>query len=123
MAARLHVSPNVVSGGGGVEPDMHLAAILFDLGKAIVLKGNCRKMSLVWLLPIIESEDGAGLDNRVMQWISDEFTYLKLRDYLLEPAAWLRPADDGHVFSAAVRIETNVSIISSIRSAPYLRLK
>ncbi len=74
---------------GITDDDMYLAAMLHDLGKVLLIKGEEPENVVCGNSPIGEYEPGCGLDNIIFQWNHDEFIYDRLKDHLPDHLAWL----------------------------------
>lgn len=71
------------------EPHWYVAAMLHDLGKLLLLKGEAPENVVCMNAPIGECERGAGLDQVVMQWNHDEYAYMRLKNHVSDEMAWL----------------------------------
>ena len=74
---------------GVVDPDMYVAALLHDAGKALLL-WNAAPSDVVGVTGNIgRPTAGAGLDAVVFQFGHPEFIWMRLKDHVSEPVAWL----------------------------------
>lgn len=71
------------------DPDLVLTALLHDLGKLLLLTDE-DPANLVGLnTPVGHFDDGAGLDNCVLQWNHDDLGYERFKDHVSDRVAWL----------------------------------
>jgi hypothetical protein len=74
----------------GVEDsDLVLTALVHDLGMVLMLAGEDPANVVGLNQPIGEYGPGVGLDNAVLQWNHDEFTYSRLREHVPEHVGWM----------------------------------
>jgi hypothetical protein len=74
---------------GITDEDMHLAALLHDLGKLLALTGEAPENIFGMKSPIGPSQPGIGLDRVRFQWNHDDFIYQRFKGLVSEPTAWL----------------------------------
>jgi len=74
---------------GTATEELVLAALLHDLGKILLLIGETPENVVCLNEPIGEYAPGIGLDRCVLQWNHDEFAWMRLKDHVPEPVAWL----------------------------------
>ena len=70
------------------DPDMHLIAILHDLGKVMLLTGEAPENVLCGAGRMGEYEPGVGLDNMVFQFCHPELIYTRIKDHVPEHVAF-----------------------------------
>jgi hypothetical protein len=74
----------------GIEdPDLFLSALVHDLGKVLLLRGEAPENVVCFNTPIGEYRKEIGLDSCVFQWNHEEFIYRRLKDYVPDHIAWL----------------------------------
>ena len=75
---------------GEKDPDLYLVALLHELGKIALLKGEApQNVEGGGRKPVGEYEKGIGLDNCTLQFGHGEIVYLRLKDYVPDHIAWL----------------------------------
>ncbi|MCW5576242.1 MAG: hypothetical protein KIT13_09120, partial [Burkholderiales bacterium] len=65
-----------------------LAALVHDLGKVVLLRDRSGE-NPTFLPGFFSGTPGAGLDHCASGWSTDELAWLRLKDYLPPPVAWL----------------------------------
>ena len=76
---------------GTATPEMVLVALIHDLGK-VLLTTDEDPANVVCMNEAVGDgvvEAGAGLEQAMLQWNHDEFTYERLRDHVPEDLKWL----------------------------------
>jgi hypothetical protein len=71
------------------DPDLHLAALLHDLGKVLMLAGAPADVVCGNTGPIGKAQSGVGLDQMVFQFGHPEFIYSRMKDHVPDHVAWL----------------------------------
>ncbi len=66
-----------------------LAALVHDLGKVCMLKGEPAENVTYKNSLLATGEPGGGLEKCTLQWSCDSLTWSRLKDYLPQPIAWL----------------------------------
>lgn len=66
-----------------------LAALVHDLGKVCLLKGERPENATYMNALLATGQPGGGLDHCTLQWSCDDLTWSRLKDYLPPPVAWL----------------------------------
>jgi hypothetical protein len=74
---------------GVTDPDLHLAALLHDLGKVLMLTGAPAEEVFGKLERIGGAPPGAGLDQVVFQFGHPEIIYSRMKDHVPDQVAWL----------------------------------
>jgi myo-inositol oxygenase len=74
---------------GFATPEMILVALIHDLGKLLLLTDEDPSNIVCMNTAVGEHEDGAGLDNCLIQWNHDEFAYERFKDLIPDELAWL----------------------------------
>ncbi len=74
---------------GMASEEFVLAALVHDLGKVCMLQGEPAKNVTYMNSLLATGEPGAGLDQCVLQWSSDDLTWSRLKDHLPPAIAWL----------------------------------
>ncbi len=74
---------------GITDRDLHLAALVHDIGKLLLLHGETPDNVVCMNTPIGEYPAGVGLENCVLQWNHDEFAYSRLTGHVPDHVAWL----------------------------------
>lgn len=70
-------------------PEMLLLALVHDLGKVLLLTDEAPENVVCMNRPVATGVAGCGLDRCVLQWNHDEWAYMRLKDHLPDPLAWL----------------------------------
>lgn len=65
------------------------AALVHDLGKVCILKGESTENATYMNSLLATGEPGAGLDQCTLQWSHDDLAWLRLKNYLPPHVAWL----------------------------------
>jgi hypothetical protein len=74
---------------GVQDPNLHLIALLHDLGKVALLAGASPEDVLGGARRIGDPEAGIGLDNVVFQFGHAEFIYSRIKDHVPDVVAWV----------------------------------
>ena len=74
---------------GMASEEFVLAALVHDLGKVCMLKGEPAENVTYMNSLLATGEPGAGLDQCTLQWSCDDLTWSRLKDYLPPHLAWL----------------------------------
>ena len=74
---------------GVSDPDLHLVALLHDLGKVLLLTGELPEHVVGTTGNLGEPRAGSGLDNAVFQFGHPEFIYSRMKDHVSDHVAWL----------------------------------
>jgi hypothetical protein len=73
---------------GIADPDLHLIALLHDLGKVVMLAGVPAENVLGMTGRLGEAEPGAGLDRVTFQFGHPEIVYARVKDLVPDHVAW-----------------------------------
>lgn len=74
---------------GMASEEFVLAALVHDLGKVCMLKGEPAENVTYMNKLLTTGEPGAGLDQCVLQWSNDDLTWSRLKNHLPPAIAWL----------------------------------
>lgn len=74
---------------GVANEEFILAAMVHDLGKVALLKGELPENVLYMNELVATGAPGAGLDQCTLQWNSDDLAWVRLKDHLPPEIAWL----------------------------------
>jgi hypothetical protein len=71
------------------DPDLHLMALLHDLGKVLLLAGAAPDHVVGSTRKIGDYSDSVGLDRVVTQYGHPEFIYSRMKDHVPDQVAWI----------------------------------
>ena len=74
---------------GMASEEFVLAALVHDLGKVCMLKGESAENATYMNSLLATGEPGAGLDQCTFQWSCDDLAWSRLKNYLPPAVAWL----------------------------------
>ncbi len=74
---------------GMAREEFVLAALVHDLGKVCMLKGESAENATYMNSLLATADPGAGLEQCTLQWSCDDLTWSRLKNYLPPHVAWL----------------------------------